>query len=99
MSRPASPKCARTTRPPRRRWSNISIHWSSASCAAKYRATAPFEHWVSRLALNACLNQLRAEKCRPEWRLADLSEEEAAVVESLPGAMVDSHPKIGRAHV
>ena len=57
-----------------------------------YRGTAPFEHWVSRIALNTCLNQLRAEKCRPELRWADLSPEQAAVLAALPGSSDDSHP-------
>ena len=48
-----------------------------------YRATAPFEHWVSRVARNTCLNQLRAEKSRPELRHADLSQEQLAVLDSL----------------
>lgn len=33
----------------------------------------PFEHWVSRLTVRTCLDALRAEKARPEWRVADLS--------------------------
>jgi RNA polymerase sigma-70 factor (ECF subfamily) len=43
----------------------------------------PLEHWVSRIAVNTCLNQIEAEKARPELRYADLSEEEQAVVENL----------------
>jgi RNA polymerase sigma-70 factor (ECF subfamily) len=43
----------------------------------------PLEHWVSRVAVNTCLNQIEAEKARPELRYADLSEEEQAVVENL----------------
>src|ERR1043166_7981830 len=46
--------------------------------------TVPFEHWVSRIAVNTCLNQLQAEKIRPELRWADLSEEEERVLECLP---------------
>jgi RNA polymerase sigma-70 factor (ECF subfamily) len=37
----------------------------------------PFEHWVSRLAVRTCLDALRAERARPEWRVADLSQGEA----------------------
>lgn len=40
------------------------------------RAGVPFEHWVSRLTVRTCLDALRAEKARPEWRMADLSEGE-----------------------
>jgi RNA polymerase sigma factor (sigma-70 family) len=49
----------------------------------QFSGKVPFLHWVSRIAVNTCLNQIRHEKRRPEVRLADLSEEEAAVVEHL----------------
>ena len=49
----------------------------------QYSGAAPFEHWVSRVAVNTCLNQLASEKSRPELRWADLSEDEAAVLENL----------------
>jgi RNA polymerase sigma-70 factor (ECF subfamily) len=52
----------------------------------------PLEHWVSRIAVNTCLNQLQAEKIRPELRWADLSEEEAAVLDSLGGTSDDLPP-------
>lgn len=45
----------------------------------RYREQAgvPFEHWVSRLAVRTCLDALRAERARPEWRMADLGDGEA----------------------
>src|SRR5688572_3197322 len=43
----------------------------------QYNGAAPFEHWVSRIAVNTCLNELRSEKARPELRWADLSQEQA----------------------
>lgn len=49
----------------------------------QYSGTVPLEHWVSRIAINTCLNQIAAEKSRPELRRADLSEEQAAVVDNL----------------
>ena len=49
----------------------------------QFSGKVPFLHWVSRIAVNTCLNQIRHEKRRPEIRLADLSEDEAAVVEHL----------------
>ena len=49
----------------------------------QYQGVVPLEHWVSRIAVNSCLNALKAEKCRPELRWADLSEETQHVVESL----------------
>lgn len=39
------------------------------------------EHWVSRIAVNTCLNQLKRETARPELRMGDLSAEEEAVVQ------------------
>jgi RNA polymerase sigma-70 factor (ECF subfamily) len=59
------------------------------------REGAPFEHWLSRVAVRTCLDALRAEKRRPETRWEDLSEgelrwlefmvsEEAAVPEAAP---------------
>lgn len=47
----------------------------------QYEARKPFEHWVSRVAVTTCLDALRAEKRRPEWRMADLGEEESEWLE------------------
>jgi len=52
----------------------------------QFSGKVPFLHWVSRIAVNTCLNQIRHEKRRPEIRLADLSEEEAGVIEHLAAA-------------
>jgi RNA polymerase sigma-70 factor (ECF subfamily) len=49
----------------------------------QFSGKVPLEHWVSRIAVNTCLNQIAFEKVRPEIRHADLSEEEQAVVETL----------------
>jgi RNA polymerase sigma-70 factor (ECF subfamily) len=49
----------------------------------QYSGKAPISHWVSRIAVNTCRNQLASEKARPELRYADLSEEQAAVLENL----------------
>ena len=49
----------------------------------QYRRRMPLEHWISRIAVNTCLNALRAEKIRPEWRLGDFSSEIAAEIEKL----------------
>ena len=49
----------------------------------QFSGKVPLEHWVSRVAINTCLNQIQSEKVRPELRYADLSEEEAAVVQNL----------------
>ena len=55
----------------------------------QFSGKVPFLHWVSRIAVNTCLNQMRHEKRRPEVRLADLSEEEAGLVRDLAAAPVD----------
>jgi len=52
----------------------------------QYSGTVPLEHWVSRVAVNTCLNQLRSEKCRPELRWADLNQDEAETLEKVGGA-------------
>jgi RNA polymerase sigma-70 factor, ECF subfamily len=49
----------------------------------QYSGLAPLEHWVSRVAVNVCLNQIETERIRPELRYADLSEDQAAIVEQL----------------
>ena len=49
----------------------------------QYSGLAPLEHWVSRLAIHVCLNQIEKERIRPELRYADLSEEQAQIVEKL----------------
>src|SRR5207302_9427065 len=50
---------------------------------SQFSGKVPLEHWVSRIAVNTCLNKIESEKVRPELRQADLSEEEQAVVENL----------------
>ena len=49
----------------------------------QFGGAVPLEHWVSRIAVNTCLNQISHEKIRPEFRHADLSEDEVAVIENL----------------
>ena len=49
----------------------------------RFSGKVPLEHWVSRIAVNTCLNQIAFEKVRPEFRHADLSEQELAVVEDI----------------
>jgi RNA polymerase sigma-70 factor (ECF subfamily) len=48
----------------------------------QFRGDVPFDHWVSRIAVNHCLNAIRSQKTRPEWRMADLSEDQAAALEA-----------------
>lgn len=49
----------------------------------QYKGDVPFDHWVSRIAVNHCLNALRAQNSRPEWRWADLSPEQAEALEAV----------------
>ena len=49
----------------------------------QYRGDVPFPHWVSRIAVTTCIDQLRKQKRRPELRWADLSEEEAQVLDAV----------------
>lgn len=49
----------------------------------QYQGNVPFTHWVSRIAVTTCIDQLRAQKRRPEFRWADLSESEAEVLDAV----------------
>jgi len=49
----------------------------------QYSGKVPIAHWVSRIAINTCLNALKAESIRPEIRWSDLSEDQAAVLNNL----------------
>jgi RNA polymerase sigma-70 factor (ECF subfamily) len=49
----------------------------------QYSGTVPLEHWVSRVAVNTCFNQLKYERVRPELRWADLSLEQEEVLRDL----------------
>jgi len=62
---------------------------------SQYSGKAPFEHWVSRIAVNTCINQIQAEKVRPELREADLSEEQTMVVRNLAATTAELAPDHG----
>lgn len=49
----------------------------------QFSGMVPLEHWVSRIAVNACLSQLSREKVRPELRMSDLTEEDERLVKRL----------------
>lgn len=61
----------------------------------QFSGKVPLEHWVSRVAVNTCLNQIQSEKVRPELRYADLSEEEEAVVQNLASTSAELGPDLG----
>ncbi len=56
----------------------------------QFSGLVPLEHWVSRISVNTCLNQLKHEKIRPELRMSDLGEDQEAVVQQM--AAVPSDP-------
>jgi RNA polymerase sigma-70 factor (ECF subfamily) len=49
----------------------------------QYEGRVPFPNWVSRIAVTTCIDHLRAQKRRPEYRWADLSQDEASVLEAV----------------
>jgi RNA polymerase sigma-70 factor (ECF subfamily) len=58
----------------------------------RFSGAVPLEHWVSRIAINTCLNQLAAEKARPELRWADLSEEQTEALEAVTAGPEELEP-------
>jgi RNA polymerase sigma factor (sigma-70 family) len=48
----------------------------------QYQGAVPFTHWVSRIAVTTCIDQLRAQKRRPELRWADLSENQTDALDA-----------------
>jgi RNA polymerase sigma-70 factor (ECF subfamily) len=49
----------------------------------QYQGAVPFSHWVSRIAVTTCIDHLRAQQRRPEFRWADLSENEANLLDAV----------------
>jgi RNA polymerase sigma-70 factor (ECF subfamily) len=49
----------------------------------QYQGAVPFPHWVSRIAVTTCIDHLRSQKRRPEFRWADLSENEAEMLDNV----------------
>ena len=49
----------------------------------QYKGEVPFPHWVSRIAVTTCIDQLRAQKRRPELRWADLTETQTDVLDNV----------------
>jgi len=59
---------------------------------SQFSGSVPLEHWVSRIAVNTCLNQIESERVRPEVRHADLSVEEQAVIDNLASSSEELAP-------
>src|SRR5205814_6482554 len=82
---PLVAKIVRAHRPPRTDEEDLCqmIFIKIFQKLSQFSGKVPLEHWVSRVAINTCINQIQAEKVRPEFRHADLSEDEVAVVQNL----------------
>jgi RNA polymerase sigma-70 factor (ECF subfamily) len=59
---------------------------------SQFSGKVPLEHWVSRIAINTCINQIQAERVRPEVRESDLNNEEVAVVKHLAATSEELSP-------
>lgn len=57
----------------------------------QFSGAVPLAHWVSRIAVNTCINQLKHDRVRPELRWADLTEEQEEVLREL-GATTEELP-------
>ena len=60
----------------------------------QYRADMPFEHWVSRISVNTCIDHLRKQHNRPEYRWSDFSEEQQAILDNLKDNASRARPAI-----
>jgi RNA polymerase sigma-70 factor (ECF subfamily) len=49
----------------------------------QFQGAVPFTHWVSRIAVTTCIDHLRSQQRRPEFRWADLSENEANLLDAV----------------
>lgn len=58
----------------------------------QYRGEVPLNHWVARIAVNHSLNALRSQRARPEWRMADLTEEQQLALQERSMALEPSRP-------
>lgn len=58
----------------------------------QYQGNVPFPHWVSRIAVTTCIDQLRAQKRRPEYRWADLPEQQAEVLDHVLSDERETNP-------
>jgi RNA polymerase sigma-70 factor, ECF subfamily len=49
----------------------------------QYRADTPFQHWVSRISVNTCIDHLRKQRNRPEYRWSDFTQEQQEILNTL----------------
>jgi RNA polymerase sigma-70 factor (ECF subfamily) len=60
---------------------------------SSYEGRGSFEGWLSRIATNTCLNELRSRKRHPESLVSDLTEDENSWLENLPAAVSVESPE------
>ena len=82
---PLVAKMVRAHRPPRSAEEDLCqmIFIKILQKLPQFSGAVPLEHWVSRIAVNTCINQIQWEKARPELREADLTEEQAAALRQM----------------
>jgi RNA polymerase sigma factor (sigma-70 family) len=64
----------------------------------QYSGTVPLQHWVSRIAANACCTHYRKAQSNKELRLGDLTEEEESYIEAVSMRTPSEDPMAGFAH-
>src|SRR4026208_1228892 len=91
---PLVAKIVRAHRPPRTDEEDLCqmIFIKVFQKLSQFSGKVPLEHWVSRIAVNTCINQIQAERARPEFREADLSDEEIAVINNLAATSEELGP-------
>ena len=82
---PLVAKLVRSHRPPRSAEEDLCqmIFIKILQKLPQFSGKVPLEHWVSRIAINTCINQIHWEKSRPELREADLSDDQAAIIRQM----------------
>lgn len=56
-----------------------------------YRAEMPLEHWVSRIAVNACYDQLRRKQRKPETAISQVADDPAEFLGRIADPACDRH--------
>jgi len=65
-----------------------------------YEGRGSMEGWLTRIATNTCLNQLRSAKRRPESTISDLTEDESTWLDThLADASTERHQAVERSLV
>lgn len=88
-------RIARAHRPSRMDEEDLcqEVFMSILTSLRQYRGQVPFEHWVSRVAVNTCIDHLRKHRCRPELRWADLGKEEAESLQAMLADHAETSPE------